>query len=178
MQDTALSIINEMKMALCSMEYEKLEIIVQALENAKHIFCLGAGRSRIVLSTLCMRLRHLGFDAYLLGDLYCPPVEMEDVVIVASGSGYTTSVCALAEKCKNWQTINLVFTSDLDSPLAMLGDQVVHIPSSSSLCFAQGGQIMRSLFEQVLFIISEALVTKLAAKMDPTVISQRHANVE
>lgn len=178
MKDTALSIIEEMKDALCEIQYEELEMARQALVNAKKIYCLAAGRSKMILSTFCMRLRHLGFAAYMLGDLYCPPVEIGDLLFAASGSGNTPSVLALSEKCKEIQADIVVCTGNLDSPLALLSDQVVYIPSSSSLSFARGDQVMRSLFEQVLFVLCETLIKELVTNLDPSIVSGRHANVE
>jgi len=178
MRDSVLSIIEEMRDALCEMRDEELEVALQTLASAKRIFCLAAGRSKMILSTFCLRLRHLGFDAHMLGDLYCPPVEIGDLLFVASGSGNTTSVLALSKKCKEIQADILVCTANLDSPLAKLGKRVVFVPSTSSLAFVQGEQVMRSLFEQVLFILCEALVKELAATLEPSIISGRHANVE
>lgn len=168
----------EMKDALCEIQFEELEMARQALVNAKKIYCLAAGRSKMILSTFCMRLRHLGFTAYMLGDLYCPPVEIGDLLFVASGSGNTTSVLALSEKCKELQADIVVCTSNLDSKLALLSEQIVFIPSSSTLSFSQGDQVMRSLFEQVLFILCETLIKELVTNIDSSIVTGRHANVE
>lgn len=170
-----LSEISETLSHICSKDIESLENRINA---ATRIFCLGAGRSKLILSTFCMRLRHLGFDAYVLGDLYCPPVQEADLLLVASGSGETTSIVALTQKFNGINSNICCFTSNMDSQVARLSDMAVYIPASSSLAFSSGEQIMRALFEQSLFILLESVIADLGEKLDPQAIVKRHANVE
>ena len=61
---------------------------------------LGAGRMGYSLQAFIMRLSHLGYIAYMLGDTSVPRIGVGDLVLVNSSSGETPSVCLLAEIAK------------------------------------------------------------------------------
>ena len=62
---------------------------MEAICKAKKIYVAGAGRSLLTLRCLAMRLMHLGFESYVVGDTTTPAFEKEDLRIAGSGSGET-----------------------------------------------------------------------------------------
>ena len=132
-----------------------------------------------------IRLRHLGLDAYFIGETATPPIGPGDLLIVGSGSGRTQSVSAQAEKAKREGAGLLLFTIDPASPLAQLADTVVVIPAPSPKVEGEAVsktsiQPMGSLFEQCLLLLLDALVVVLMKKLNMTSgeMFKRHANLE
>lgn len=73
-----------------------IEILVNANINRNKILIVGAGRSALVGKAFAMRLMHLDFDVYVMGETITPPVRKDDVVIAVSGSGRTQVVITVA----------------------------------------------------------------------------------
>lgn len=46
---------------------KKIDEFIFALEDAKNIFVMGAGRSGFVAKAFAMRLMHLGYNVYVVG---------------------------------------------------------------------------------------------------------------
>lgn len=171
-------ILEEIQNILSEIEETRTEELISMIRKARIIYCIGSGRSKIILSAFCMRLQHLGYRAYLTGDLYCPPTMNEDLAIVATGSGQTTSTVALAKRFKEFGGKLSLLTGNRTPAFESITDNVILIPASVSLNYVNGQSIMRSGFEQALFIYLEAIIKGLSAEIDPNTIIARHANVE
>merc|ERR1712093_748806 len=50
--------------------------------------------------SFAMRMMHMGFDAYVIGETVTPTFEKDDILIIGSGSGETKSLVMIAEKAK------------------------------------------------------------------------------
>lgn len=160
-----------------------LHALVDELERAKKIFCVGAGRSGILLQAFCMRLNHLGFEAYMAGGLPCPPVSQGDLIVVASGSGQTRSVAAIVAQGRGAGARVAMFTARNPQSDAIQADVVIHISAPTQLVNHESQvsrQPMRTLFEQTLFVLCESVVWGLKAKngIGEAEMAARHANLE
>jgi len=102
--------------------------VIADILNANNIFLMGAGRSGLVARAFAMRLMHLGFSAYVVGESTTPAVRNEDVVIAISGSGETRSIADLGKIAKEIGAGLITVTSDKDSTLGRLSDTVMVIP--------------------------------------------------
>ena len=176
-------ILGEIQASLQNINSTELDALIAEIERAPRVFCLGAGRSGILLQAFCMRLNHLGFEAYMAGGLPCPPVEANDLIIVASGSGETRSVSAVLEQGRSAGARVALFTARRSGARSMAADVVVIIPAPSGLVNRenpQNLQPMRTLFEQAFFLLCEAIVCWLKKKkgIGEEEMAQRHANLE
>ncbi|SOE99292.1 6-phospho 3-hexuloisomerase [Burkholderia sp. OK233] len=176
-------ILGEIQASLQGVNSAELDALVAEIERAPRVFCLGAGRSGILLQAFCMRLNHLGFEAYMAGGLPCPPVEADDLIIVASGSGETRSVSAVLEQVRSAGARVALFTARRSGGRSMAADVVVIIPAPTGLVnreHPQNLQPMRTLFEQAFFLLCEAIVCWLKMKkgIGEDEMAQRHANLE
>ncbi|WP_322047931.1 6-phospho-3-hexuloisomerase [Paraburkholderia sp. J67] len=176
-------ILGEIHASLRDVEAADLDSLVAEIERAPRVFCLGAGRSGILLQAFCMRLNHLGFQAYMAGGLPCPPVAARDLIIVASGSGETRSVSAVLEQGRQAGARVALFTARRAGGRSMSADVTVRIPAPAGLVNREHGQSlqpMRTLFEQVFFLLCEAVVCQLKIKkgIGEEEMAQRHANLE
>ncbi len=178
-------IIQEMSSTVANVDPDAVEMLVDELEKARNIFCLGAGRSGILLQAFCMRLNHLGFSAYLAGGLPCPPASHEDLIVVVSGSGSSPSVSAIVAQGRAAHAKVVVFTAqEHERPETIMGaDRTIFIPAPAALINRQSNssrQPMRTLFEQVCFLLCESIICRLISKkgLGDEEIARRHANLE
>lgn len=102
--------------------------LVNGIMDSKRIFLMGAGRSGLAARAFAMRLMHLGFNVYFVGETTTPAVQPEDLVIAVSGSGETPSIANLGGISKKIGSKLAVITSNKDSTLGGISDIVVIIP--------------------------------------------------
>jgi 6-phospho-3-hexuloisomerase len=181
--DLSQELLREVTATVASVQEHALEALVGELEAANKVFCVGAGRSGILLQAFCMRLNHLGFDAYMAGGLPCPPVGAGDLIVVASGSGETRSVAAIVGQGRAAGARVAMFTAREPASVAIDADLVVHIAAPTLLINAgvpSSLQPMRTLFEQSVFVLCESVVWGLKAKngIGEEEMAARHANLE
>ena len=175
-----------------SIEEERIEEMLQALQGAKRIFVVGAGRSGLVARAFAMRLMHLGFPVYVVGETITPAMDPEDVLVALSGSGRTSSVVNVAKIAKEKIGAKVVaVTSKEDSPLAKLSDVVVIVGGRENgkkrdyiadQLLGKGIPItpLGTLFEVSAMILLDSLVVELMRRMKKSEeeLRKRHANLE
>lgn len=103
-------------------------LFVKGIMDSQKIFLMGAGRSGLAAKAFAMRLMHLGFNVYVVGETTTPPVGPEDLVIGVSGSGETPSIANLGGIAKKIGSRLAVITSNKESNLGGISDIVVIIP--------------------------------------------------
>ncbi|MCD6563036.1 MAG: 6-phospho-3-hexuloisomerase [Thermoproteales archaeon] len=169
-----------------------LNILVNANKNRNKILIVGAGRSALVGKAFAMRLMHLDFDVYVMGETITPPVRKDDVIIAVSGSGRTQIVLTAASAARKMGAHIIAITSFRDSPLARISDHVVIIPGRTKIAreadyFTR--QILGiyeplaplgTLFEDTTMAFFDGVIVTLMKKLNITEedMKNRHANVE
>ena len=106
----------------------KISYLLAELERIKKedrkVFVFGAGRSGLVGRATAMRLMHLGYKSYFIGDTTTPAIQSEDLVIVISGSGETNVVITQVRIILTKIGAKVfAITSNLDSTLGRLVDE-------------------------------------------------------
>ncbi len=166
---------------VCNDSAEKL---VDAIIDAETVFVAGAGRSGLAMKSFAMRLMHMGFDTYVVGETVTPSVTEQDVLFIGSGSGSTSSLVVGANKADAIGATLCLITIDENSPIAQLAEVVLTIPAPSPKINRDLGfrsvQPMGSLFEQSLLLTLDAIVLLLMEKAGktPEAMFTRHANLE
>ncbi len=169
-----------------------IETLVDAYNRGARILVMGAGRSGLVGKAFAMRLLHLGFQVYVLGETIVPRIREGDVVIAISGSGRTRLIVTAAEAAKHVGAKIIALTTYPDSPLGKLADIVVRIPGRTKIAkeedyFAR--QILGiheplaplgTLFEDTSLVFLDSVVVELMNKLGKTEEDLRnaHANIE
>ena len=188
-RDTSALILNEIRTCLFRIDEAQIEALVNALQRARRILLVGAGRMGLVLSSFCMRLGHLGLDAHMVGTVTCPPIGEGDLLLVASSSGETPTVREVVRKASAAGAEIATITATPDSTIAELATLVLDLeaPASleeddrdSNLSVLTSRQPMKTLFEQSLFLLLESLVLQLMERtgQDAGDLAKRHANLE
>ncbi|MFQ6054258.1 MAG: SIS domain-containing protein, partial [Candidatus Bathyarchaeia archaeon] len=109
-----------------------LEALLLARAEGRKVLLVGAGRSGLVGRAFAMRLMHLGFNIYVMGETITPAVGEGDLVLIISGSGSTTLPVTVAEMAKKLGARVLAVTSHPESPLGMTADHIVVVPGRES----------------------------------------------
>ena len=169
-------ILNELTAAAAGIPEDAVTACARKIAGHERIFVYGAGRSGLMLKALAMRLMQLGKTVYAVGETITPAIREKDLLIVASASGSTHSVCHYAAAAQRENADLLIITARAHSPLADLAapDVVISAPDKHHL--PESGQLMGSLFEQMLLLLGDAISMALAE--DRETLSQNHANLE
>ncbi len=144
----------------------------------------------MVGKAFAMRLMHLGFRVYVVGESITPSVKPGDLLIAISGSGKTASTLTVVETAKKLETTVATITSYDDSPIAKLSDCVVTIKGRAKGELKRdyiSGQLtgahepltpLGSLFELATMIFLDSVITKLMKiyEEDERDLKKRHAN--
>lgn len=110
-----------------------------------------------------MRLIHLGFECFFVGETVCPPIEKRDMLITLSGSGETCLTCEIAKMAKSAGADIYAILGEERSPLAVVSENFLLIPGGSKTR-AEGSlsaQPLGSLFEQSAFLLLESVAYAL-----------------
>ncbi len=163
---------------------DSAEELADAILAAQTVFAAGAGRSGLAMKNFAMRLMHMGFDTYVVGEVVTPSITDKDVLLIGSGSGSTSSLVVNANKADAIGATICLITIDENSPIAKMAEVVLTIPAPSPKVNRDLGfrsvQPMGSLFEQSLLLTLDATVLLLMEKTGKTPESMftRHANLE
>ncbi len=189
-------LIKSISAALRGLNGEEVQTLLDSLMDTrtrgKKVLVVGAGRSGLVGKAFAMRLMHLGFQVYVLGETINPNVGEGDMVIVISGSGKTTVPLAAAQMAKSLNAKVVAVTSQEESPLAQTSDLVVDIPGREDIA-AEDEYHMRQLkgqheslapmgtmFEDTTMIFLDSIIAELMNRLGLSVDSMRlrHATIE
>jgi 6-phospho-3-hexuloisomerase len=177
-------ILDELRDVLDQTDPRQGELFVQLLLAAKRIFVCGQGRSGLMMKAFAMRLMHLGFTAFVVGETTVPSIQGGDLLVVGSSSGETaTSVCIAGLAKKAGATV-IALTGHPDSTLARLAHAVVVLPvrniDATHSHTRSNSQPLGSLAEQSLLIYLDAIVVRLMTETAQTAeaMRARHANLE
>jgi 6-phospho-3-hexuloisomerase len=121
-------IAEHIKKVASKLDTGSVTLLVNGIMDSKKIFLMGAGRSGLAAKAFAMRLMHLGFNVYVVGETTTPAVCTEDLVIGVSGSGETTSIANLGGIAKKIGSKLALITSNKDSTLGNISDIVIIVP--------------------------------------------------
>ena len=182
--DILPTIVDELKKTLTKVSNEHLDHLAEMILQSEKIFVAGAGRSGLAVKAFCMRLMHMGLDAYVVGETITPGLTDRDILLIGSGSGGTGSLVVMAEKARKIGAKISLVTILEGSPIGSIADLELTIPAPTPKIAKDTGfksiQPMGSLFEQSLLLTLDALILVLMNKQgkDSDTMFSRHANLE
>lgn len=182
-KDNIKNILTEISTVLSKIDEAEVDDFVANILSARKIIACGAGRVGMAVKGFVMRLKHLGFDAYVLGDANVPALKQEDLFLVCSGSGETQTIYELTLIAqRNLANINLI-TGNRNSRMGKIAHKVVEIKAPSKTKKVDNFtsiQPMTTLNEQCLSIFFDAVVLRLMKELNEThdTMWARHSNLE
>jgi 6-phospho-3-hexuloisomerase len=186
-------IIDHLNEVIAKLDNEAAKAMLQKIMEGERIFVMGAGRSGLVAKAFAMRLMHLGFSVYVVGETTTPAVRMRDVVIAISGSGETRSIADLGKIVKNIGSTLITVTSKKDSTLGIISDITMVLPSKTKIDSEAGGCLEENMrgaykslpplgtsFEITSLIFLDSLIAQLITLTGASEaeLKSRHTNIE
>lgn len=135
MKDVSSWLLSGIKGILQETDNDQIEKLVSEIINSrsKKILVMGSGRSGFVGRAFALRLMQIGFNVYVSGETITPALSEGDLIIPISGSGTTKIVVAQAEIAKEIGAKVYSITSQADSHLARISDQVVIVKGRTKM---------------------------------------------
>jgi 6-phospho-3-hexuloisomerase len=195
-QDMMVRMAHQIELTAAGLSVKDISLFVEEILKAKdaRIYVIGAGRSGLVAKAFAMRLMHLGFSSYVVGETITPAMTTGDMLIALSGSGKTRTVLDIAETAKQQSGRVCLITASLPSPLGDKADSIVLIPNtrenSATKEVQVGSRVIKSdhtlfaplgtLFETTSVIFCDAIVSVLMERLTVSAAQMQahHANIE
>ncbi len=186
-------IIETLKEVIDKLDSEAIKAMLQKTVDGNQVFVMGAGRSGLVAKAFAMRLMHLGFSVYVVGETTTPAVLPQDVVFAISGSGETRTIADLGKLAKDIGSTLITITSKKDSTLGRISDIAVIIPSKTKNDPDKAGYLERHMrgdyknipplgtsFEITALVFLDSVVSQLITLTGASEaeLKSRHTNIE
>lgn len=174
-------VMNEINEVMAMVDEKQLDDAMPLFQKNKRIFVTGAGRSGFQAKGFAMRLMHIGYTDYVMGETITPSIQKGDTWVAISGSGTTKGIVADTEAAKKLGLDIVALTSDPESPLAKLADKVIVVPGATKTgAGVKSIQLLSTLFDQTVHITLDVLTLKLAKRDDTSNADalHEHVNVE
>ncbi len=171
---------------------EQVNAMLNTVLEAKKVFVVGAGRSGLVAKAFAMRLMHLGYEVFVIGETTTPPIFAGDVLICISGSGETDYVKLISQTAQKRKAIVIGLTSYPKSFIGKSADVLVELPGRTKLIggtdymerqlegFHEPLSPLGTLFELTCLLFLDAFIVELMQELGVTekYLKRRHANLE
>ncbi|WP_273834241.1 6-phospho-3-hexuloisomerase [Guptibacillus sedimenti] len=176
-------ITNEITSTLTNVNSNEIDHLIDQINKAEKVFFVGVGRVLLSLQSIAKRFAHLGVQTYVVGQITEPAMTDKDLLIVGSGSGETAFPLIIAKKAKELNATVAHIGANPNSSMSQYADVFVRLPISSnpeSSEEVQSEQPMKSLFEQSLLLLGDAIALMIVRKENIELNSlwEFHANLE
>ena len=159
-----------------------IDLILEIKSNNRRIFIYGAGRSGFIGMCFAQRLMHLGIKSCFVSDAVTYRYSKEDLLILVSGSGETTSPKAITEEAKEIGGKIALFTGNPKSTIGKLSDLTIKVEGKSKEDAISKESLapFTSLFDISTLSILDSIGASLMVLLGITErdIDERHASIE
>lgn len=171
---------SKLKDILNQVSHKDIETVKKLFIKANRIFVYGAGRSGLVAKAFAIRLVHLGFQTYVIGETITGPVDKGDLVIIVSGSGETIPAVMTAEIAQNLGAKVVSITGKKKSEIAKYADITIFISASCDDSKRKKYAPLGTLFEASVWILLDGIVADLLDMKNETeeTMHRRHSIIQ
>ncbi len=171
---------NKLNQILDTISEEQITTVCTEFFNAKRIFVYGAGRSGLVARAFAIRLVHLGFQTFVIGETIGAPVKKNDLVFLVSGSGTTIPSVMTAEISSNIGAKIIVVTGEKDARISQFADTVLVLQAQCDKPQRKILAPLGTLFEASCWILLDSIIAELMKQKGETEASMqgRHATLQ
>ena len=176
---------DELAACFASLKESELQALEKAIKDADRVFVAGAGRSLLMIRGMAMRLMHMGFDVYVVGETVTPAIQPDDLLIIASGSGATATLVVMAKKCKKIGAKLALITTRPASEIGELSNLIVEVKAATTKDVESAARSIQpgaNTFEQSVLLIGDCIVMDIISNENleesNAELMKRHANLE
>ena len=158
--DVLDKIVDEITLVISKVKREELYDVVSIIKKDSKIFVDGQGRSGLIAKSFAMRLMHLGYEVYVVGETITPSIQKGNIYFSISGSGESECVVLNTKKAKEKGCTIVSVTSKPQSTIGILSDKIIIVPGDTKNDVGEARnsvQLLSSLFDQSLHIVLDAL---------------------
>ncbi|HNY89667.1 MAG TPA: 6-phospho-3-hexuloisomerase [Methanoregulaceae archaeon] len=193
-QDMMRLMASKIRDTAASLSDSETEAFLSAIQNAERIYVMGAGRSGLVAKAFAMRLMHLGFISFVVGETITPAMQQKDLLVIFSGSGRTKTIADIADTAKEIGGRISLITSNRDSKISRMADVIVIIENQRDQVRDETAEFeirqmtgehrsfapLGTLFETAAMVFADACISRLmeVSMIDEKELKNRHANIE
>jgi 6-phospho-3-hexuloisomerase len=154
--------------------------VIKLFFKAKRIFVYGAGRSGLVSRAFAIRLVHLGFQTFVIGETIGAPVKKDDLVFVISGSGETIPTVMTAEIAHDIGATLVVITGERSSRITKFADIAIFLSANCKDKERKQLAPLGTLFEASAWILLDSIIAEIMKSKGETeqTMRSRHATLE
>ena len=159
-------VINELNVIVNKFDFSQIDYVLDLFDsNSLNKYVgFGAGRMGFSLKSFMMRLDHLGFKSFMIGDTNFPRLDANTVAFINSSSGETETNILYARQAIKHGARTILFTSKEKSTLASICHHKILYPT------IQSSQLMKSIYEQFTFILFDYICD--------SIVTQQNLNIE
>jgi 6-phospho 3-hexuloisomerase len=170
----------KIKDILGEISQDDVEEVKKFFFTSNRIFVYGAGRSGLVAKAFAIRLVHLGFQTFVIGETITAPVQKGDLVIIVSGSGETIPAVMTAEIANNIGAKVVSITGKKKSEIAKFADVTLYLSAGCKDVERKRFAPLGTLFEASTWVLLDGIVADLLESKKETeeTMRRRHATLE
>lgn len=165
--DELQTIVREIEGVIDKIDRNEMTVVSGLIRKESRIFVSGEGRSGLVAKGFAMRLMHLGYTSYVVGETITPSLKKDDVFIAVSGSGSSAHVVVDTQKALEKGSTIIAVTSKKESKVASMANVILTVPGTvkGDQGASRGSvQLLSSLFDQSLHIVLDALCLMISRR--------------
>lgn len=177
-------VLSEIEHVFKQIDVDEYNQLLNMICDSEKVFVVGVGRVMLMLQAFAKRLNHLGITANYVGAIDEPAITEKDLLIVGSGSGESVVPLAIMKVAKKYSPKIVHLGSNRKSSMSEYEDLFIRIPCRTKLNLndeIESKQLMSSLFEQSLLLLTDILSIEIAEKKgidDIHALWKMHANLE
>lgn len=170
----------KIKDILDTVSQEDIKKVKSLFFSSNRIFVYGAGRSGLVAKAFAIRLVHLGFQTFVIGETITAPVQKGDLVVIVSGSGETIPAVMTAEIAHDLGANIVSITGKRRSDIAKFADVSLFISASCNDVERKRFAPLGTLFEASVWILLDGIIADLLESKNENEerMRQRHATLQ
>lgn len=170
------TVLDGCRAALSSIDDGDRETLIESILRSRKVFVYGSGRSGLVGQLFAVRLVQLGLDVHFVGEMTTPIIGKDDLTILISNTGRTSSVVQTARIAHRIGSRIISITGDPDSDLAGASDVCISldVPRSEEL---QRAAPLGTVFEDATLLFFDCIVSDImrAESISEEEMRNRHA---
>ena len=179
-RDLVQAVIDENRRVLEAVPEADVQRLIGEIERAKTIQLYAMGRMQASMRGFAMRLKYMGFDAYVVFDTTTPVIGAGDLLIV--NCAVTAVELNVIKLAKQAGARVCTIGAHPENEHGLLADLAVLVPGQifGSAPEVLSIQPMASLLEQALFLLEDIVVMLLIEKRGVSMaeMRRRHTNLE
>jgi 6-phospho-3-hexuloisomerase len=174
------TVIEENRQVLDKVNQGEIDRLLREIEKAKTIQLYAMGRMQLSVRGFAMRLKHMGFDTYVVYDTTTPAIGPGDLLLdICAVTNVERNVIGCAKEAG--ATVGLL-TAHPENEHGTLADFTVRIPGQIFGGDAEVPSIqpMASLLEQSMFLFTDIITMMLIERNHVNIkeMHKRHTNLE